>query len=104
MILEISWRQDYEILKIFEIGSKRSKLDKPIWHPFDLSDIIFRSRDYCKHLFNSSIPVLIREGANYVANTQELYEKCVNAGRSVKLLSDCTPSNDSIEKVGFWQN
>jgi len=79
------------------------------WLPYDDVDdfLLYCSRDYAIHLFSLRIPVIIKEEidsiSHYIVNTPELLEKYQSSGKRVKLLSDCTPSNDSIEKVGFWQ-
>jgi len=102
MDLEIKWRQDFELLECAEEQSKRKRLEKPIWHTFDLEDIYWHSRDYATALFSNGTPVVIREGQNYVVNNPDLFGQYMAAGKVVKLLRDCQPSTKSVIDVGFW--
>jgi hypothetical protein len=99
--LEIRWRQDYEFSECFEHGSKRKKLDKPIWVLFDINDISYRSRDYCIQLFSNGTPVLIREGNQYVTNNLDVYNQYKQAGRNVTRLDECKPSTRAVIDAGF---
>lgn len=97
----IQWRQDWEFLECAEVGSKRKKLDRPIWHVFDTDDLQFHSRDYCIQLFSNGTPVVIKEGKTYICNTEDVYDMYKQAGRNVTRLSECKPSTRAVIDAGF---
>lgn len=101
--LLIKWRQDYEFLECADAESKREKLDTPIWHTFDNSDLVGKSRDTCISLFLNGTPVVIRQDDKYVVNSRELLDQYQRAGKEVMLLSDCEPSASNIIDAGFCQ-
>lgn len=72
------------------------------WVTFDMADINHMPRNHGISLFSNETPVIIKEDDNYIVNTPDLLAQYQRAGRSVKLLSECTPSTESIERVGFW--
>lgn len=99
--LLIKWRQDYEFLECADAESKREKLDTPIWHTFDNSDLVGKSRTWGINLFSNCTPVVIRQDGKYVVNNRELLDQYQRAGKTVQLLSDCQPSTEPISEVGF---
>lgn len=101
MDITIAWRQDYEFLETADIKSKRTKLEKPIWHQFDVEDILWHSRDYAVNLLSMGTPVVVKEGEVYLVNKTDLFNQYRSAGKWVKMLSDCEPSTESVERVGF---
>ena len=99
--INVKWRQDWEFLECAEIGSKRDKLDKPMWHEFNTEDILFHRRDYCIKLFSNGTPVVIKENETYICNTDGLFNQYKSSGRAVKRLSDCPPSTKPVIDAGF---
>ena len=101
MDLDVKWRQDFEEVECADKNTRLKKLPKPIWHNFDTSDIIFHSRNYVINLFSLGTPVRIRENGKYVVNTTDLFYEFNELKKPVKMLKDCKPSSESLEKVGF---
>lgn len=77
------------------------------WRDYDDMDYLACcSRNHAMNLFSMDLPVVIKEtqdGADrYIVNTSDLLAQYRRSGKQVMLLSDCTPSPGSIERVGFW--
>lgn len=99
--ISIQWRQDYEFLECATGENARAKLDAPVWHPFDMADVNRCSRDHCIKLFGNGTPVVIKQDGEYIVNSEALFSQYHRRGATVKLLSDCQPSDKAIDEVGF---
>jgi len=75
--------------------------DQGTWKDFDCNDINHMSRTHAINLFSNGIPVIIKEGTNYIVNKVDLFQRYKNERKSVTMLSECIPSDKIICDVGF---
>lgn len=99
--ITIQWRQDHEFIRADGGGNQLSKLDKPIWRKFDVSDILHMPRNHALMLFKTSTPVVIKEGEEYITNSDEIYSQYRKNRKVVHMLDKIQPSEMKLEYCGF---
>jgi hypothetical protein len=73
------------------------------WQDLPVSDIAHMPVAHAVALFSRNIPVIIKEGAQYLVNTPELLASYKKKGSRVMMIGDVDPSrfNKSLSSSGF---
>ena len=71
------------------------------WTDFNTADITYMSRNHAIDLFSRGIPVIIKDGDEYITNKVDLFHRYKKERKPIRMLSECVISDKLICDVGF---
>jgi hypothetical protein len=73
------------------------------WQNFDISDIMAMTIRHAVNLFSGEVPVIIKEGAQYLVNTADLLDSYRKKGSKVMMISqvDSKRFDNLLSHAGF---
>lgn len=71
------------------------------WFDFPLDDIVYLPVSHAVDLFSGKIPVIIKEGEQYIVNTPELFSSYKKKGQKVMMISQVGRTGQKLGTGGF---
>ncbi len=75
----------------------------PNWFDFDPADILHMPVSHALNLFSGGVPVVVKEGDQYLVNNESLLNSYRKQGKRVMLLSEVDPArmDQKLSVAGF---